>query len=125
MKLFSQLSLSVLLFIGSTSIAKVTKTSSGDTNEPKEEPKIESLFRYSIDAEGVGFQVYSGGCTCKKSFKFITNYDADEKLTKLTLVRLYPDHCKAIAPDGAMVWYSYSEMGLEPNSPFHIENPTP
>ena len=84
---------------------------------------IESIFNYTIDENGIGFRVYTGGCTCKKSFDLIKKDSTDGKLTQLTLVRVSPDHCKGRFPEGTFIWYSFEELNLAPNANLQIENP--
>lgn len=87
-------------------------------------PQVESIFKYTIDKDGVTFQVYSGGCTCRKSFDFIKNFSADQNDVYLTLVRVSPDHCKANLPEGTVVWYSFEDLGIDSERNLHIENPS-
>lgn len=87
-------------------------------------PQVESIFKYTIDKDGIAFQVYSGGCTCKKSFNFIKNISPDGKDVHLTLIRVSPDYCKANIPEGTVVWYSFEELGINSENNLYIENPS-
>lgn len=115
--LIQALSIWVVIFISFQGLAKSTHLLS-------QNPQVESIFKYTIDKNGISFKVYTGGCTCKKSFDFIKNTSTDGKDTHLTLVRVFPDHCKANVPGGTIVWFSFEELGVNPESILHIENPS-
>lgn len=83
-------------------------------------PQLEEIYGYKIDAVGVSFQVYSGGCTDKRSFQLVRQgkYDA-----RLALYRIVSDHCLALLPGGVMIRYTYGELGLRRGSFLQVVNP--
>ncbi len=120
MKIFNvlqKLSLATALFFSYHTFAESTRPA------PQDDPQIESIFNYTIDEHGIGFRVYTGGCTCKKSFNLAQSDSNGGKTTKLTLLRISPDYCKGRFPEGTFVWYSFEELNLRPNSDLQIENP--
>ena len=83
-------------------------------------PRIENLYGYSVDSEGITFQVFSGGCTSKNSFRVAQHGTSDRQLA---LYRIIPDPCKAFFPYGVFVRYSYEELNLGPSLSFRVVNP--
>lgn len=48
---------------------------------------------------------------------------ADNTPTEITLRRTKQDLCKALAPDGVELRWTYADLGLEPGTPARIVNP--
>ena len=71
----------------------------------------ESLLGADVRPEGIAFRVRSGGCTAKSHFGLETV--KREPLT-VRLVRIRPDYCEAIVPDGTKVSFTYAEIGAGP-----------
>ena len=74
------------------------------------------------DFKGVTFQVRSGGCTDESDFIFKTIRGSDAQYALVTLVRTTPDTCEAGLPHGAMIQFTYYEMGLKYYEAFVITN---
>lgn len=87
-----------------------------------EEPgAVESLLGLQVDARGVVFQVFSGGCTTKADFRLARFQSAP---VQLLLIRMHPDRCEAVVPYGTRLRYSYERLGLEHGQRFVVLNPT-
>ena len=92
------------------------------THATAEEPgAVESLLGLQVDARGVVFQVFSGGCTTKADFR-IARFQSDP--VQLLLIRMHPDRCEAVVPYGTRLRYSYERLGLEHGQSFVVLNPT-
>ena len=48
---------------------------------------------------------------------------ADNNPVEITLRRTKQDLCKALAPDGVELRWTYADLGLEPGTPARIVNP--
>lgn len=72
----------------------------------------EVVLRAEAKPEGLEFRVSTGGCTRKSSFGVETL-----TLSPLTvrLVRLRPDYCEALVPDGTAITFTYAELGARPS----------
>ena len=111
----------VIAFLLITAEAARAESTNPDPYSPQQAPQTETIFRYAIGSAGIAFQVNSGGCTDKNSFVVEKSLDGNQ--TKLTLVRMVPDYCKARLPGGVIVLYSFEELNLNPRSTFQIDNP--
>lgn len=89
-----------------------------------ETPRSEKIFGYYVHDRGIAFQVFSGGCTDKDSFKAIARPGGE-----VELLRVRHDACLALFPHGVFVQYSYPELGLRKGQGFRVMNtlrpPTP
>ena len=65
-------------------------------------------------------RVDSNGCTQASDFEVLVS---DGSPVEITLRRTKPDLCKALAPDGVELRWSYADLGLEPGTPARIMNP--
>lgn len=65
-------------------------------------------------------RVDSNGCTQASDFEVLVS---DGAPAEITLRRTKPDLCKALAPDGVEVRWTYADLGLEPGTPARIMNP--
>lgn len=81
---------------------------------------LEAVRRVDFDGQRLNVVVGSSGCTEASSFE-VRIKDGDP--AELTLARRSPDLCRAIAPDGATVSWTYAELGLEPGQPVRVMNP--
>jgi hypothetical protein len=81
---------------------------------------VESLLGLHVDARGVVFQVFSGGCTTQADFRLARFQSAP---VQLLLIRLHPDRCEAFVPYGTRLRYSYERLGLEQGQRFVVVNP--
>lgn len=85
------------------------------------EPAIEeSLLGLRVSSKGISYFVYSGGCTQKSDFQV---YVLESYPVQLQLVRLKPDVCKVLVPDGVRIFFRWDEIGLQKGMPFRINNP--
>jgi hypothetical protein len=80
----------------------------------------EMLMGVTYDSQGVTYQVFSGGCTSKRSFS-VTLLETDP--VGLVLTRTSEDFCEAYLPYGVTLTYSYAELGLASGDSFVIKNP--
>jgi hypothetical protein len=71
----------------------------------------EPLLGASLTATGVVFVVRSGGCTRRDDFGLVTT---SRKPLTVTLIRIRPDYCKGDLPGGALMKYTYAELGVGP-----------
>ena len=88
---------------------------------PDGDAPLELVFGYAVGIEGVTFQVQSGGCTNKESFRIELQ---EKEPMGVALYRVQPDYCEAYLPYGVFVRFSYDEIGLRGNGRFQIVNPT-
>jgi hypothetical protein len=81
--------------------------------------QVEPLLGYLIDEGGITFQVGSGGCTTRESFRVERSGDM------LSLVRVVPDACEAYLEWGVTLTFGLAELGLEADglSSIVIANP--
>lgn len=82
-------------------------------------PHAERLFGYYAHPRGIAFQVYSGGCTDKQSFRL--QREGGENAA-VTLVRIQEDPCLALLFRGTFVNFTYEELGIRPGRAFAIKN---
>lgn len=80
---------------------------------------MEELIGFGIDHSGITFQVKSGGCTKKDSFRFKF---IKTELVQIQLVRTKVDNCEALLPFGTKINYSFEEIGLKSGQAFSIGN---
>ena len=78
----------------------------------------ERLLGAEVARSGITFQVPSSGCTKKANFGLETW--SFHPLT-VRLVRLRPDYCQAVAPQGTRITYSFPEIGLV-NAPASLKD---
>lgn len=120
-KIFFSPKVIILSFLLITAEIGRAESMTPDPYSPRQAPKVETIFRYAIGSAGIAFQVNSGGCTDKSSFTIQKSLEGSE--TKLTLVRVVPDYCKARMPGGVIVLYSFEELNLNPRSSYQVDNP--
>ena len=76
-------------------------------------PREEIIYGFVTTPDTITFQVRSGGCTGKESFRLdVTTDNLNVTLPVLTLVRTKPDNCRAFFPHGELVTFSQSEAGF-------------
>lgn len=69
----------------------------------------ERILGYSQSAEGITYQVTSGGCTEKADFEV---QQLETYPVQLKLVRNEPDFCEAYFPYGTKITFTWEELGL-------------
>ena len=62
----------------------------------------------------------SNGCTRQSDFAVALS---EGDVTDITLTRRSPDLCKALAPDGVELRWTYAELGLEMGDAVRVTNP--
>ncbi len=79
--------------------------------------KPEKLLGLRADADRgqLVFEVWTGGCTEKRSFR------VERSGAELTLIRLERDACKMM-PQATTVSFTLDELGLKPHQPFTVRN---
>jgi len=82
--------------------------------------QLEPLMGFLRDANGISFQVFSGGCTSKEDFS-VKEKTADG-IAALALYRLKPDYCSARYPYGVIITFTYQELGIGPGERFSVLN---
>ncbi|MDQ1155350.1 hypothetical protein [Brevundimonas sp. SORGH_AS_0993] len=65
-------------------------------------------------------RIDSNGCTQASDFEVLVS---DSSPAEITLRRTKPDLCKALAPDGVELRWTYADLGLAPGTPARIMNP--
>jgi len=93
---------------------------SGNLAQEPETGTVEELLGLQVGADGVTFQVFSGGCTTIEDFR-IERFASDP--IQLLLVRVVPDLCEAYLPYGTTIRYSYESLGLDNGQRFRVLNP--
>ena len=81
---------------------------------------IEELLGLTVNAEGVTFQVRTGGCTRPENFK-VQRYGTAP--IQLLLTRTVADPCDAFFPYGTTFTVSYSQLRLADGEEFVVLNP--
>ena len=81
---------------------------------------LEAVRKVDFDGQRLSVVVGSNGCTEAASFE-VRIKDGDP--AELTLTRRAPDLCKALAPEGKIVSWTYGELGLERGQPVRVMNP--
>ncbi len=71
----------------------------------------ERILSYVVRSTGIDFRVASGGCTHKAHFGL--EKVQTQPLT-VRLVRLTPDYCEALLPEGVVVQFTFAEIGAGP-----------
>ena len=87
---------------------------------PEGAGRVEELLGLTVDAEGVTFQVRSGGCTRPENFK-IERFESGP--VQLLVTRTVPDRCEAFFPYGTTFKVSYSHLRLAEGEEFVVLNP--
>lgn len=82
--------------------------------------EVEGIFGYSVDMQGITFQVMSGGCTKKQDFQV---QQLETFPVQLQLVRNKVDACEAYFPYGITVKFTWNELGFENGTQFTVSNP--
>lgn len=82
--------------------------------------EVEQILGFTVDSQGINYQVRSGGCTNKKDFEV---QSLETNPIQLKLVRNKPDFCEAFAPYGSTVKFTWAELGITDGSEVTIANP--
>lgn len=98
---------------------KITVRSGGDAATVAAEP-LEAIRSVAFDGRGLSVRVDSNGCTETSTFE-VAIQDGDP--AELTLKRRSPDLCKALVADGAVISWTYQELGLDAGQAVRIRNP--
>ena len=83
--------------------------------------QTETIMGYSVDREGIEYQVSSGGCTSKDDFTFRM---LETHPMQLQLIRVNYDGCEAFLPFGTKIKFTWAELGLKNGTQFYMANPT-
>lgn len=83
-------------------------------------PPAEAIREARFADGALVVRVDSNGCTQASDFEVAV---ADNTPTEITLRRTKQDLCKALAPDGVELRWTYADLGLEPGTPARIVNP--
>ncbi len=81
-----------------------------------------TVFGAEILLDSVRFRVTSNGCTDKSDFAVSVDPDGNDEY-ELMLDRVAPDNCRALLPEGTVIEYSFSELGLPEGAAITIANP--
>ncbi len=71
----------------------------------------EHVLSFAVTPTSIEFRVPSGGCTRKVHFGLET---VKTKPLTVRLVRLTPDYCEAMLPQGVTIRFNYAEIGAGP-----------
>jgi hypothetical protein len=102
-------SLALLIFLSTASIAKAAS-------------EVDSILGFSVDSEGITYQVISGGCTKKADFNVNLTVNQNQRI-ELKLLRNKQDFCEAYLPYGTNIKFSWTELGLKAGSMVKVANP--
>ena len=83
-------------------------------------PPAEAVREARFSDGALVVRVDSNGCTQASDFELSV---ADNEPTEITLRRTKADLCRALAPDGVELRWTYADLGLEPGAPARIMNP--
>lgn len=92
-----------LLLLSATVVSTPAWAQKGTGEEP--------VLSFAVTPTSIEFRVPSGGCTKKAHFGLET---VKTKPLTVRLVRLTPDYCEALLPQGITVRFSYTEIGVGP-----------
>jgi hypothetical protein len=87
---------------------------------PEGAGRIEALLGVAIDAEGVTFQVRTGGCTHPEDFQ-VKRFSGVP--TQLLLIRTVDDRCEGLFPYGTTFKLSYGQLRVRDQETFVVVNP--
>lgn len=79
----------------------------------------EAILGVTYNADGITYQVSSGGCTSKENFEVA---QLETFPVQLVLNRISPDFCEAYLPYGVTITFTYAELGLTEGTQFVIGN---
>lgn len=93
----------------------------GSNRAAADSASLETLREVRFEAGAMVVRADSNGCTSEASFA-VHLADA-EGPAQISLTRETADHCKALAPGGVELRWTYAELGLEPGATAVIGNP--
>jgi hypothetical protein len=87
------------------------------------QPQLETLMGVEIIEDKLKIRVSSGGCTDKDSFRInvIKGFTGIPPYI-VEIYRIIPDYCKRYMPEGVVLEYKLSDIGIEPFATFRLEN---
>lgn len=87
------------------------------------QPQLEVLMGVEITNDKLKIRVSSGGCTKKDSFiiNVIKGFTGIPPYL-IEIYRILPDSCDGYMPEGDLLEYNLSELGIEPFATFRLEN---
>ena len=86
----------------------------------KAAPPAEAIRSARFEDGALVVRVDSNGCTQAADFELSV---VDGSPADVTVRRTREDLCKALAPDGVELRWTYADLGLEPGTPTRILNP--
>lgn len=87
------------------------------------EKKLELIRGLDIINSKMIVRVESGGCTEKEHFKIEVNKGiTQEPPFIIEIYRTIPDECEAYLPDGVVIEFDLSDLGLNQNDQLEIAN---
>jgi hypothetical protein len=86
----------------------------------KDAPAAEAIRSARFADGALVVRVDSNGCTQASDFELSV---VDGAPAEITVRRVREDLCKALAPEGVELRWSYADLGLEPGAPARILNP--
>jgi len=105
-----------LLLAGCATRAPTVVTPTGDTFG-----ELEPLYSASAGREALTIRVSSNGCTRKEDFAFYLESRGEARTLAFGRKRL--DQCKSFAMGHADLSFTWSELGVPPNTPVFLLNP--
>lgn len=112
--------------LASTNEKEALEAIDNSASAPQVNPtlQLETLLGARVGHDKLVLQVRSNGCTSKRDFKVVTNYDPyGFALVYAQVYRVREDHCRRHMPDGLEVIFTFKELGLLPGSDVYILNP--
>lgn len=82
--------------------------------------RIEELLGLTVGADGVTFQVRTGGCTRPENFRIQRFEGASDQIL---LIRIVPDRCEALIPYGMTFTVPFGDLHVRDQETFQIMNP--
>ena len=82
--------------------------------------RFESLYGAQFDERGFSVRMNSNGCTTKDTVE--ARVERDGARTKIAVVRLKPDNCKALMREGVWLTWSLQELGLAKDQVVEVQN---
>ena len=80
------------------------------------------LLGVPVVEDGLSFQVPTGGCTSKSSLQ-VRLQATNPGPVEIELVRVVPDECKGLFPEGINVVFTWTELGAARDRGAKILNP--
>lgn len=81
----------------------------------------EAIYAVEAGRDNVRVRVSSNGCTRRQDFQ--ARSSGSRNNPSIAFIRVRPDNCRALAPGGVWLSFSYRELGIARGDAFTLVNP--